>query len=125
MPKISEMMSSKFLKKDDVGEDGVVCTIAGVSQENVAKEGADPEIKWCLHLTNFDKPLVLNTTNLKLLGRATGSDNTDDWEGKKVILYDDPSVQFKGEMKGGIRVRKYNPPVQERAPRDDSGKDPF
>lgn len=107
MPHISEMKSSKFLKRTDVGEDGTVCTIASVSQENVAKEGADPEMKWVLHLTNFDKPLVLNSTNAQLIAKFLGSEQTDDWEGKKIILYDDPTVSFGGKIVGGIRVRAF------------------
>jgi len=106
MPKISEMKSSKFLKKDDVGE-GIVCTISGVSQENVAKEGAEIDLKWCLHFTNLDKPMVLNSTNLQLIAKFTGSDDTDDWEGKRIILYDDPSIMFKDKLVGGIRVREF------------------
>lgn len=106
MPRISEMMVSKFLKKEDVGE-GTICTIEGVSQENVAKEGADQELKWVLHFSNLDKPLVLNSTNLQLIAKFLGSEESDDWEGKKIILYDDPSVSFGGKLTGGIRVRAY------------------
>jgi len=106
MPNIKDMKSSKFLKKDDVGE-GTVCIISGVSQENVAKEGADPEMKWVLHFTNLDKPLVLNSTNLQLIAMFLKSDDTEDWEGKKIILYDDPSVSFGGKLTGGIRVREF------------------
>ncbi len=119
MPKISEMKSSKFLKKEDVGE-GTVCIITGVSQENVAKEGVDPEMKWCLHFTNLDKPLVLNTTNMQLIAKFLGSEDTDDWEGKKIILYDDPSVSFGGKLTGGIRVREYKIKPEEK-----SIKEPF
>jgi hypothetical protein len=107
MPHISEMKSSKFLKKEDVGEEGTVCAIEGVSQENVAKEGAEQDLKWVLHLTNFDKPMVLNSTNAQLIAKFLGSEQTDDWIGKKIILYDDPSIMFKGEIKGGIRVRAF------------------
>ena len=27
MPKVSQMLESKYLKKDDVGEDGTICTV--------------------------------------------------------------------------------------------------
>jgi hypothetical protein len=128
MPKISEMKSSKFLKRDDVG-DGVVCTITGVSQENVAKEGADPEMKWCLHFANLDKPMVLNSTNMQLIAKFTGSEDTDDWEDKKIILYDDPSVSFGGKLTGGIRVRQYKGKesikTSEDTTQDMQGGDPF
>lgn len=112
MPKISEMKSSKFLKKEDVG-DGVICTIDGVSQENVAKEGADPEMKWCLHFANLDNPMVLNVTNMQLIAHFLGSEDTDDWIGKKIILYDDPSVAYKGKLTGGIRVRQHKGKTEE------------
>lgn len=103
---ISEMKSSKFLKKEDCGE-GIICTISGISQEDVSKEGADPELKWCLHFVNLDKPLVLNATNLQLLAKFLGSEETDDWEGKRIVLYNDPSISFSGKLTGGIRVRAY------------------
>lgn len=119
MPKISEMKSSKFLKKDDVGE-GTICIVQGVSQENVAKEGADPEMKWCLHFTNLDKPMVLNSTNMQLIAKFLGSEDTDDWENKKIILYDDPSVSFAGKLTGGIRVREFK-----GKPKEETALEPF
>ena len=47
MPKTSEMRESKFLKKEDVGR-GVLATISGCKQYNVAMQGAEPEQRWCL-----------------------------------------------------------------------------
>ena len=104
MPNINTMKASKFLKRDDVGR-GMLVTIDGVSQENVAKEGAPEELKWCIHFRETDKPLVANFTNLQLIARACGSEDTDDWEGKQIVLYDDPNVSFGGKLVGGIRVR--------------------
>jgi hypothetical protein len=98
------MKSSKFLKREDVGV-GALATIAGVEQANVAKDGAPEELKWCLILSEFDKPLVLNSTNIQLIEAITGSDDTDNWSGKQIVLYDDPTVSFGGKITGGIRVR--------------------
>ena len=124
MPKISEMKSSKFLKRDDVG-DGTTCIITGVSQENVAKEGAEPEMKWCLHFQNTDKPMVLNSTNMQLIAMFLESEDTDDWTNKRVVLYDDPSVSFGGKLVGGIRVRKYIPKPNAVTPVEDTELEPF
>lgn len=126
MPRIHEMKSSKFLKREDVGN-GLGGIIESVSQENVAKEGVDPELKWCLHFSNIDKPLVLNTTNMTLIAKFLGSDNTDDWVGGKIILYDDPTVSFGGKLTGGIRIRQYKGKTKETTapiPVDD-GEIPF
>lgn len=104
MPKIHEMLDSKFLKKEDVGG-GALMTVEGCSQHNVAKQGAEPEMKWCLSFEESDKPLVLNSTNIQLCQRVFGSDDTDDWTGKKIVLYTDPNVSYAGKIVGGIRVR--------------------
>jgi len=105
MPKIHEMLESKFMKKEDVGA-GALLTIAGVIQKNVAKEGAEPEHKWCLTFVENDKPLVLNSTNIQLCQGIFGSDDTDDWLHKAIVLYTDPNVSYQGKVIGGIRVRK-------------------
>lgn len=105
MPKIHEMLESKFLKKEDVGP-GVLLAVEGCVQKNVAQQGADPEMKWCLTFADCDKPLVLNSTNIQLCKIIFESDDTDHWIGKKIVLYTDPNVSYGGKIVGGIRVRK-------------------
>ena len=104
MPKTSEMRESKFLKKEDVGR-GALATIAGCVKKNTAMEGAEPEHTWCLTFRELDKPLVLNVTNTMAIEQILGSDDTDDWIGKQIVLYTDPGVMYAGKMVGGIRVR--------------------
>lgn len=108
MPKISEMRESKFLKKEDVGR-GVLATITGCDQQNVAMEGAGQELKWCLHFSELEKPLVLNSTNIQLCAKICGSEDTDHWTGKRLVLYVDPNVSYAGKLIGGIRVRAPKP----------------
>jgi hypothetical protein len=104
MPRTSEMRESKFLKQGDVGA-GMLMTVSSCERHNVAKEGAEPELKWCLTFEESDKPLVLNSTNIQLCERVFGSDDTDQWIGKKIVLYTDPNISFQGKVVGGIRVR--------------------
>jgi hypothetical protein len=104
VPKISEMKESKFLKQSDV-EQPVLWTVHGVERVNVAKEGAEPDYKWAMSFAESDKPLVLNWTNIQLCEKAFGSDDTDHWNGKKIVLYVDPNVSYGGKVVGGIRVR--------------------
>lgn len=101
---INELKTSNFLKRSDVG-DGTLVTITGLSRENVAKEGAPEELKWVLHTAEFDKAMVLNSTNGQLISHALKSDESDDWTGKQIVLFDDPSVSYGGKLVGGIRVR--------------------
>ena len=117
MPKISEMRESKFLKKEDVGV-GSLMTVESVEQHNVAKEGAEHEMKWCMSFVESDKPLVLNSTNIQVCAQVFGSEDTDDWTGKKIVLYNDPNVSYQGKVIGGIRVRapKVNKAAVKPAP---------
>lgn len=112
MPKTSEMRESKFLKQSDVGQ-GALMTVSNCRPHNVAKEGAEPENKWCLEFEETDKPLVLNSINIQMCERIFGSDDTDHWIGKKIVLYVDPNVSFGGKITGGIRVRA---PKKQAAP---------
>jgi hypothetical protein len=105
---ISQLKQSKFLTRADVGR-GVLATIREVIQENVAKEGAPEEMKYCLVFEELDKPMVLNSTNGQIIAVVTGSEDTDNWAGKKIVLYDDPNVSFGGKLVGGIRCRAPRP----------------
>ena len=108
MPKIGEMRESKFLKKEDVGK-GSLGTIASCVQMNVAMDGAPQDMKWCLTFREIEKPLVLNSTNIQLCAQICGSEDTDDWIGKRIVLYTDPNVSYQGKLIGGIRCRAPKP----------------
>jgi hypothetical protein len=55
------------------------------------------------------KPLLLNSTNIKRAAAAFGSQDSDDWIGKKIVVYNDENVEFGGQIMGGIRLRAYKP----------------
>lgn len=101
---ISGLKQSKFLTRADVGA-GVLVTVREVFQDNVAKEGAPEELKWCIAFDECEKPMVLNSTNGQIIASITKSEETDTWTGAKIVLYDDPNVSFGGKLVGGIRVR--------------------
>ena len=105
MPRTSEMIESKFLKQDDVGR-GRLVRVKACEQYDVSMQDKDTEMKWCLLFQELDKPLVLNTTNILIMEEIVGSDNTDDWIGAVVVLYADPTVMYKGERRGGLRIRE-------------------
>ena len=112
---ISELKQSKYLKKEDAGP-GILVTVKEVTQENVAKEGAEPEYKYIVHFDDAEKGMVLNNTNGQLFAKILGSEESDDWIGTKVVLYEDPSITFGGKLVGGIRVRaQRNVPTAPKA----------
>ncbi len=106
MAKISEMLPSNYLKQSDFPEDYVV-TVRAIERKNIAMDGKPAEYKWLATFAEFDKPMVLNSTNIQLMAKALGSDDSDDWVGHQVVVYVDENVSFGGELVGGLRIRKH------------------
>jgi hypothetical protein len=101
---IDSMKTSKFLASGDVREKPLLLTMTKLHKENVAMEGAEPDNKWCLGFVEVEKPMVLNATNIQLIGAIHGPE-TDNWPGKKIVLYHDPNISYGGKLIGGLRVR--------------------
>jgi hypothetical protein len=115
---VGDLKNSKYLKRDDLG-DGKLVTISHLSQENVSKEGAEPEMKTILHFIELEKGMVLNSTNGQRIAEITGKDSDieNTWKGARIVLINDPNVSFGGKLVGGIRIRAPKagaklPPVQ-------------
>jgi len=104
MVAFSTMSDSKYLKKEDLDEQGNLCTIKSFVKQNVAQEGEDAENKYVMFLHEFPKGLVLNATNRACLERVYGPD-TDDCIGNMIVLYVDENVSYAGKIVGGIRLR--------------------
>ena len=113
MPNISQMMPSKYLKKEDFPVPALV-TIRSFSHDNVAQQGQPEEKKWVMHFNEFEAGMVMNPTNLQLAAAALGSEETDDWIGRQIVVYNDPNVSFGGRLTGGLRVRQVR--VRQPAP---------
>jgi len=116
MPRTSEMIQSKYLKTSDV-PDPVIVTVVKVGKVNLAKEDAAPEYKWAIKFQEFQKPMVLNSTNIKIAEKVFGSDDTDVWAGKEIVLFTDENVTFGGELVGGLRFKGQEKAPQKVAPR--------
>ena len=102
--KASSMIPSKYLKKEDV-EPPKLVTIKGLRQANVALDDQPADVKWIMAFHEFEKPMVLNSTNIQLLVKILDTDETDEWIGRKIVVYNDQNVSFAGKITGGIRVR--------------------
>jgi len=95
--KTSQMVQSKFLKKDDFPTPEVL-TIKDVTLEEVGRG----DTRWVLWFKEKAKGIVLNVTKIKQL-EATYGDESDAWNGRKVKVLHDPTVMMGTEMVGGIK----------------------
>lgn len=115
--KISEMIPSSYLKQSDFNESGFIVTIAGLKRENVAPNDKPEENKFILMFNEFEKGLVLNPTNIQATAKAVGSEDTDDWMGKEIIVYVDPTIGFAGKVTGGLRIKRHSAPAAPVSPK--------
>jgi hypothetical protein len=97
--------NSKYLTKDDVGEDGMILTVKGFRNESLKSDDGDEE-KMVLHFVEDVKPMVINRTNAQLIGVCTGAKTAGEAKGKQIVVYNDATVSFGGKITGGLRIKK-------------------
>ena len=104
MARITDMMESKYLKQGDIADGEAVVTIKKVGKANIAREDEPAEYKWLVRFAEFERPMVLNRTNIEALGEILG-DESDDWIGQSVVVYVDENVSYAGKRVGGLRIK--------------------
>lgn len=114
MPNINEMMESRFLRKevlDQFPKKARKVTIESIEQGNTAREDEEPRYQWLIKFREFREPMILKSTNIKLMAAIFQSDEANDWVGRQCVLYVDPTVMMKGQIVGGMRVRAAAEPA--------------
>lgn len=109
--KRNEAFPTKYLSKEDI-KAPTIGVIARVVNETLG-QGDDQEIKPVMYFSGgVDKPMVVNATNWINVESVYG-DESDNWIGKQIEVWVDPSVSFGGKRIGGLRLRA---PAQHSAP---------
>lgn len=96
--KVSQVFSGEYLKAADLNGAEPTVTI-----ESVQLKEFDDGNKFLISFEGKKKGLVANKTNASRIAMLYG-DDTDDWIGKRVVLYTD-IVDFQGKPTEAIRVR--------------------
>lgn len=105
--KVDELGTSDYVTESDVTPP-ITVTIKTEEAKNFAKEGQPKEIKCVLGFNEIEKKFVCNKTNFKRIAKLLKADDSTDWVGKQITLWFNEDVEFKGEIVGGIRVRRAN-----------------
>jgi hypothetical protein len=107
--RLNDAFPSQYIKADaDVPEEGnLIVTIRSIEMRTLG-QGKDAEQKPVASFDEIDKEWVINKTNFLTIAKALGSDDTDDWIGRRVALYS-ADVNFGSEQVRGIRVRPKAP----------------
>jgi hypothetical protein len=103
MARISDVYGGSYLKAEDLKGREV-----GVTIDEVTYTKVDEKKRAVLHFVGKDKQLLLNVTNANMIAELLGSDEMDEWVGKRLTLYT-ARVDFQGKRVDAIRVKKYKP----------------
>lgn len=104
------------------GQD-LILTIKYVNEETVI--GTDGKKDDCVvcHFVENVKPMILNSTNMKMITKLYKSPYIEDWAGKKIQVGIEKVKAF-GDVVEALRVRKIIPVTQEEFKKCEScGKD--
>jgi len=99
-PNADDFIGGNYLKKEDI-DGAMTVTLTDVWSEAVLNAGRK---KLVVSFREFEKPLILNKTNIKRFARIFGTGDTKVWRGP-VTLYVEPGVEYAGRVVGGLRVR--------------------
>ena len=123
--KRDEVFKSNYLNAASLKGRKVPVTIESVDIETLG-QGKDAEDKPVVHFKGTPLGLVLNMTNWDTLQDLLGSDDSDDWVGKKVLLVP-AKTKFGNKMVDCVRIephnqganRRLNPEPPEPEPEDE------
>lgn len=90
----------------------LIATIDYVRREKVTGVGGKTEEEVVAHFSDGNKPLILNKTNMKTIQKIYKTPYIEDWHGRKIQIYYDPTIKFGRETVGGLRIRPFVPEIQ-------------
>jgi hypothetical protein len=99
---LKDFTDSKYMKKEDVTEDGVILQIDYFGFEEF-KDGTKKP--WMKFTDVRYKPLLLNKSNMNRLIAMFKTSETKEMLGKALVVFSDPMVEFQGQIVGGTKVR--------------------
>jgi hypothetical protein len=110
----NEAFQSNWLKAEDLQGRRVAVTIEEVTLEDLEFQNKK-ERKPVARFHGKEKALVLNRTNWNRLADFLGSDDSDDWTGKTIVLGVE-KVDFQGKRVPAIRVLGLARPSAQSTP---------
>jgi hypothetical protein len=105
--KVSDQFPSKYLRVEDLDDADMTLTIKRVTTEDLG-QGNEKQRKIIVYFRECEKGLACNKTNAGVIAKLYG-DDTDMWLGKRITLWPNHDVEFKGEIVSAIRVRSKAP----------------
>lgn len=100
---LGQMSTSTFFKGSDI--EGKRLRVKVSQVELTEQERNDKKVpQFVLHFVGTDKRLGLNVGNTEIMINNHGEES-DDWVGKEIVLYAEPTKTPSGERTLGVRIQ--------------------
>jgi hypothetical protein len=112
------MYPRRYAIGEDLQGKPITLTIEKISREKMHPQPNSPEVeKWVAYFKEARKGVVLNRTVAYQIAEFLGSEETDDWIGKRITLYPQP-MTVAGRKVTAIRAQaaKSAPATAEAIP---------
>lgn len=96
---------SNYVKAKDVKEP-ITLTVTAVEAETFKDDNGAERESLVLYAKEIEQGVVMSKSALSQVVEIFGSEETEEWTGKKIVLFNDPNVTFKGKRVGGLRFRE-------------------
>lgn len=114
--------ASKYLAKTDLPAHGLTLTVAGFGIAEMQDGTKKPYVSW---VEVGIKPMLLNKINRQILASTFGTTDTEKMVGRRIQVFNDPTVSMQGQMVGGLRLRPIPVAQVPAAPAEFDDKIPF
>lgn len=126
--KLNDAFESKYMSVSDLDGENLIVTIKSIEMETLkGRDGKPDDEKPVLFFKGLQKGMVVNKTNWKAITKATNEEDSDDWIGKSIELYEGEATTFSGDVVAALRVKAKPPKASKPAPAkrvDDDDEEP-
>ena len=106
---INEMGDWRFLTPADC-DPPITLIISGLIEKDCARNGAEPDVQWCLTFEADKRVVPLRKTVRSRVAKLLKSPETDNWIAATLEWYVE-QITVRGETKGAVRPRLPKPEV--------------
>lgn len=103
--KLSELFPRKYANGDDLGGRSVPAVISRVTLDEIRPAGKPPVQRPVLWVSGATRGVIMSRTLAYQVAEIVGSEDTDAWPGRKIVLYPVP-MEVAGRRVVAIRARK-------------------
>lgn len=107
-----KLVNNDYINEGDLDNGNIVATIKSIGLKKVTNPAGKSEDMNVIEFAGDVKPMILSAKqNFKNLALALKSNYIEDWVGKQIEIYYDPSIKFGRDTVGGVRIKPIAPKV--------------